>query len=224
MRFTNFVTCGLLATAVSACTSATPPQSAAKQSNVAQVGAAQINSTITVTELPAEKIINAETRAIFDEATRALKAGRADEAQRGFLKLTQTNPELSGPHANLGLIYRSANKLPEALKEFELAVHLKPNHAVYHNQLGISYRQLGQFDKARVAYEQAMTIDKSYASAILNLGILHDMYMGDAKRALELYTQYLALTPAGDAQVSKWIAELKNRKAAPGSVAAKEKT
>ncbi len=87
-----------------------------------------------------------------------------------------------------------------------------PQQATTLNQLGISQRQAGQFDKARQAYEQAIALDASYGSAILNLGILQDLYLGDSKQALQLYERYLALTPSGDATVSKWIADLKNRK------------
>ena len=47
---------------------------------------------------------------------------------------------------------------------------------------------------------------------MLNLGILHDLYLRDGKRALELYDRYLALSPGGDATVAKWVADLKNRK------------
>jgi tetratricopeptide (TPR) repeat protein len=82
------------------------------------------------------------------------------------------------------------------------------------NQLGITYRQQGQFAKAREAYEKAIALDPAYATPLLNLGILHDLYLGDGKRALELYGQYLALSPSGDAAVSKWVADLKNRKPA----------
>jgi tetratricopeptide (TPR) repeat protein len=80
------------------------------------------------------------------------------------------------------------------------------------NQQGVDYRQRGQFDKARDAYEQALALDPSYALAILNLGILQDLYLGDAPAALSLYQRYLALTPTGDALVAKWVAELKIRK------------
>jgi Flp pilus assembly protein TadD len=148
----------------------------------------------------------------FDDARSALAAGRADEAERGFRVLAQSNPDLAGPHANLGLIYRRAGKLPEAVAALERAVQASPKRAVYLNQLGITYRQQGQFAKAREAYENAIALDPAYAAPLLNLGILNDLYLGDGKRALELYGQYLALSPSGDAAVSKWVADLKNRK------------
>ena len=158
----------------------------------------------------------------FDDARKALRAGRTDEAERGFRALAKEHPELGGAHANLGLIYRHANKLPESVAELELAVRASPSQALYYNQLGISYRESGQFQKAREAYEKAIDLDASYASPILNLGILHDLYLWDGPRALELYDRYLALSPGGDAQVSKWVADLKNRKPQPITVSRKE--
>jgi cellulose synthase operon protein C len=88
------------------------------------------------------------------------------------------------------------------------------------NHAGVTRRQAGDFKAARLAYERALEIDPAYAPALLNLGILHDLYLGDAARAAELYASYLALTPAGDGAVTKWLAELKNRK--PAQVAARK--
>jgi tetratricopeptide (TPR) repeat protein len=79
------------------------------------------------------------------------------------------------------------------------------------NQQAVALRQKGEFGPARVAYEQALKLDAAFAPAVLNLGVLHDLYLGHPAEALALYERYLALTPAGDAQVGKWVAELKNR-------------
>jgi tetratricopeptide (TPR) repeat protein len=159
----------------------------------------------------------------FDDARRAMRAGRMDEAERGFKSVVQFHPELGGPHANLGVIYRQANKLPEAVAELELAVKASPRQPVYFNQLGITYRLQGQFTKAREAYERAIDLDANYAAATLNLGILSDLYLWDGKRALELYDRYLALTPSGDATVTKWVADLKNRNKAAQAASAPRK-
>jgi tetratricopeptide (TPR) repeat protein len=161
---------------------------------------------------PAKPAVDPAVQRAFDGARLALNAGRTDQAERAFRALTQSNPELGGPHANLGLIYRKANKLPEAATEFEQAVRLSPDQPVYYNELGVTYRLQGQFTKAREAYEKAIALDPNYAAAVLNLGILNDIYLWDAPRALVLYERYLALTPGGDATVTKWVADLKNRK------------
>jgi Flp pilus assembly protein TadD len=155
--------------------------------------------------------VDPRAQAAFDTARRAMRAGRNDEAERQLKVLAQSNPELGGVHANLGLIYRQAGKLPEATTAFEKAVQVSPDQALFHNQLGITYRQQGQFTKARDEYDKAIALDATYASPVLNLGILNDLYLQDRKRALALYDQYLALS-GGDAAVTKWVADLKNRK------------
>ncbi|HEY6512707.1 MAG TPA: tetratricopeptide repeat protein [Burkholderiaceae bacterium] len=158
-----------------------------------------------------EAPVDPRASAAFDTARRAMRAGRNDEAERQLKALAQSNPELGGVHANLGLLYRQAGKLPEAAAALEKAVQTSPRQAVFHNHLGIVYRQQGLFTKARDAYEKAIAIDASYASPVLNLGILSDLYLQDRKRALALYDQYLAMA-GGDAAVTKWVADLKNRK------------
>ena len=147
----------------------------------------------------------------FDDALRALRASRTDEAERALVALTKSAPELAGPHANLGLLYARAGKLPQAVAALEQAVQLSPQQPLYFNALGIAYRQYGQFAKARAAYEKAIELDASYAAPLLNLGILHDLYLRDGPRALELYGRYLALSSNPDAVVTKWVADLKNR-------------
>jgi len=190
----------------------------------APAGAASAAAAVATTPTPIEPEVAVPPAAqrAFDDARRAMRAGRMEEAERGFKSVVQFHPELGGPHANLGVIYRQAGKLPEAVAELELAVKASPRQPVYFNQLGITYRLNGQFAKAREAYERAIDLDPNYAAATLNLGILSDLYLWDSKRALELYDRYLALSPGGDATVTKWVADLKNRKPAQ-TAARKEK-
>jgi tetratricopeptide (TPR) repeat protein len=180
--------------------------------------------TAAVAKAEPQAPVNPAVQRAFDDALRSLRAGRTEQAERGFRALTQSNPELGGPHANLALIHRQAGRLPEAVAELEQAVRANPRQPIYLNQLGITYRQQGQFAKAREAYEKAIALDPAYAAPQLNLGILHDLYLGDGPRALELYGRYLALSPAGDATVAKWVADLKNRnKQQLGMLSRKEK-
>lgn len=158
----------------------------------------------------------------FDDALRALRAGRNEDAERGFKALTQSNPELGGPHANLGIIYRQAGKFTESVAALEQATKLSPEQPVYFNQLGISARHAGDFAKARAAYERALDIEPKYAAAQLNLGILFDLYLRDSAKALEAYERYAALSGGQDASVAKWVTDLKNRKPAQNSAPAKK--
>lgn len=158
----------------------------------------------------------------FDDALRALRAGRAEDAERGFTALTRSNPELGGPHANLGIIYRQAGKFTESVAALEKATKASPEQPVYFNQLGISARHAGDFAKARTAYERALEIEPKYAAAQLNLGILFDLYLRDNAKALEAYERYAAISGGQDATVAKWVTDLKNRKPAQNNAPAKK--
>jgi Flp pilus assembly protein TadD len=165
--------------------------------------------------------VSPAVRQAFERARRALQAGRVDEAERRFRALARSYPELGGPHANLGMIYRHAGKLSDAVAELEQAVRLSPRQPVFFNQLGITYRQQGQFRKARDAYERAIALDPNYAAAYLNLGILCDLYLWDASRALEMYDRYLALAGSDDT-VNKWVVDIRNRNRQQSKLSRKE--
>lgn len=204
------ITLALLAT-VGACASA--PEVVKKPVEAVQ----QVVSTAVAAVTPAEAPVNPQAQATFDAARAHLRAGRTADAERGFRDVIARHPELGGAHANLGLILRNAGKLDESVVALERAVEVSPKQAVFHNQLGVSHRHKGQFQKARNAYEQAIALDENNADAHLNLGVLLDLYLADSALALAHYERYLAMSPAGDAAVGKWVADLRNRK--PASVA-----
>jgi tetratricopeptide (TPR) repeat protein len=210
MRSADIAAALFAAAVLAGCASVQAPIARVQQAVAPVVAAAASAPPAAEPQLP----VSPAAQRSFDDARRAMVAGRTEEAERGLRALVQSNPELAGPHANLGILYRQAGKLPEAAAAFEKAVKASPQRPVYLNQLGITYRQQGQFAKAREAYEKAIALDPAYAAPWLNLGILHDLYLGDGPRALELYSRYLALAPSGDAAVSKWVADLKNRKPA----------
>lgn len=168
---------------------------------------------VAVTEPP----VKAEWRRAYDQALAVLRDGQSREAEQRLLALTREAPELSGPFANLGLLYRNAGRNVEAIAAFERAIEINPKRAVYYNELGISYRLEGKFDKARRSYRQAIDLDSQYAAAYLNLGILYDLYLQDPKEALPYYQRYRELAPADAAMVSKWIVDLERRTGAKGS-------
>ncbi len=173
--------------------------------------ASAVATAASAPKAPAMPAVDPAVQHSFDAAGRAMRAGQQQVAEREFRALAQSHPDLGGPHANLGLIALRAGKPEQAVAELELAVKASPEQARYYNALGVAYRQQGQFTKARDAYEHAIALDAEYAAAVLNLGILNDLYLWDGPRALELYNRYLVLAPGGDATVTKWVADLKNR-------------
>src|SRR5574341_315627 len=120
MRFADALARALLCTglcSMAACSSLGQPLTAVKEAGAAlqaSVAAALPGSPAsapqpeaTASAVAARKIdvrppVDAAEQRAFDEARRALRAGRSEEAERGFRALAQANPELGGAHANLG--------------------------------------------------------------------------------------------------------------------------
>ena len=130
--------------------------------------------------------------------------------------------ELNAHRAAEGLYDDWVKKSYEALRELRpgrwnkaerQAPGASPASAL--NQQAIALREKGDFAKARQTYEAAIAADANYAPAVLNLGVLHDLYLDHPGEALDLYNRYLALTPGGDAAVTKWVADVKRRAPAP---------
>ena len=197
------------------CASVTTPIEAMKQA--VTVGASS-PAPAAQPAAPAAPIA-AEVQSQFDRALQAQRAGKLDDAARQWRELAQAHPDFGGVHANLGIVLRQGGREAEAVASLERAVEINPTQARFHNELGIAYRANGQFGKAREAYEHALTLDANYAAALLNLGILHDLYLGEPAKALALYERYLALAPGGDATVTKWAADLRRRVPAPVTAA-----
>jgi len=160
---------------------------------------------------PAEAPVSPALQQAYDHALAHLKAGRNKEAEQTLLALTQRAPELSGPHANLGIVYHRTGRTKAAIEALNRAIQLNPRRAVYYNELGIIYRQEGKFDDARRQYRKALDADPDYALAHLNIAILYDLYLQDPKEALPHYQRYQQLLPAEDGVVAKWIIELERR-------------
>ena len=172
---------------------------------------ARMPAPANAVESKSESTVNPAVQRDFAGALNAMKLGRYQDAERMLLALTRVHPELSGPYANLGIVYFRLGKMPAATEALEKAIAINPDRAAYHNQLGIVYRQSGQLDKAREAYARALQIDSNYLNTHLNLGILYDLYLQDQGKALQHYERYQALLPSADAQVNKWIVDLKQR-------------
>ena len=211
MRILRTATLAGAAAALGACSSVPKPGDLVDRA-AAAIGASATTAANTLAPPPAA--VSADVQAQFDRALQAQRGSRFDEAERLWRALAETHPELGGVHANLGLLHARAGRSADAVAALERAVQASPAQPRFHNELGIAYRNNGQFAKAKDAYERALAIDANLAAAVLNLGILNDLYLGNSARALELYERYLAIAPGGDASVTKWAADLRQRKPA----------
>lgn len=157
-----------------------------------------------------EDVMPQLARQDYQLALGALKNGKYEVAERFLQPLVERFPELSGPLANLAIIYFHTGREQLAREAFKKVTEMGPNAAAS-NYLGILARRDGDFAAAEKYYRQAIVAESTYANAYLNLGILQDLYLGDLQAALASYKHYQMLTRDQDKTVEKWIVDLQRR-------------
>jgi Flp pilus assembly protein TadD len=158
----------------------------------------------------------------YAAAVAQLQAGdeAADTALQAF---SAAHPELSGPLLNLALLRMREGDENSARGYFDQAAAVCTSCAPVWNGLGVLHRQQGRFREAEQAYLQAIELDPGYALAYYNLAVLYDLYIQRPELALVNYQQYISLgSDDGNAEVERWIADLRRRVSAMPTTARAE--
>jgi Flp pilus assembly protein TadD len=153
---------------------------------------------------------------------RALNAMNAEDwfqAEVEFEQLIVEYPAYPGPYVNLAILYRRDNRVDEAEFALNQALAIAPEHPAANSELGVIYRERGDFADAESAYRRALEGDPSYALAHYNLGILYDIYLKREADALEHYEAYLSVAARPDAEVERWVVDLRRRLGIPAETA-----
>lgn len=172
----------------------------------------EAESTVTQGTINPGVALDSNILSDYMMAANSYKGGNLKVAETIFLKLATANPELPGPHANLGMIYSTKGEFDKAEVEFNRALTLKPDLPEVYNQLGILHRNKGQFDQALQSYQAGLKLAPDNPNLLINLGILYDLYLNQPQEALKLWQHYKTIA-SEDKQVDTWIADINQRAA-----------
>lgn len=125
----------------------------------------------------------------------------------------ETAPNKARPHLNLGTVYQMHHQLPEAIKEYQIAIRIKPDlYAVYSNIGGL------QVDSGNVAagietLKQVISLAPNYAEPYINLGVAY-MRQGNYADSIGYFDKAIQLNPAAEWAYRNRDEALKNLTAA----------
>lgn len=173
-------------------------------------GGETVEPNIPDINLPAfkERAVPEEAASDWELAKGFMQERSWARARQAMSSLHKRYPEFSGPLLSLALIHWQTDQKDKARPLVEEAIKRHPRNAAAYNLLGAVERRDGQFDKAKQAYENALAANPDFGPALLNLGILNDLYLGNKQAALSLYEKFQSLQDEEDNQVRLWIADL----------------
>lgn len=145
----------------------------------------------------------AELTALLAKASRALAAGRADEAQRHFTAVLQHDAGHAQAHFHLGNLLLAQGRLDAAEMHLRRACAAQPGHAQALCNLGALLKDRGRGDEAMALLEQALAQQPTLAPALFNLALLR---IGQRRwaDAVTLLRHYMTAAPR-DAEGPYWL-------------------
>lgn len=156
-------------------------------------------------------VVTADARSAFAAGVDAYRQGANDQALAHFLAAAEVMPGQAAPHLNAGLVLAGLGRVQEAAAQLDLAIAAAPANCDAQVARGLLARRSGDFSVAEAAYNACLANEPAHAGALRNLGVLYEIYLRDAERALLAYRACLAASPGGDAEVAAWIAHLEGQ-------------
>ncbi len=146
--------------------------------------------------------------------TLLLQGGELQAAESLLRERLSRHPEDVIYQTNLGLLLAKTGRAKEAVPVLESVLLRAPNSCPAALQLAEIYVQQFSIDQAEQAYRSCLAANPNESTALLNFGILLELYRGDLNAALGYYERYQLVTSEADAAGSRWTTDLNRRVAA----------
>lgn len=116
------------------------------------------------------------------------------EEIKGILAADPTN---RNAWVALGNQYFDSNQYIEAIDAYDKALELQPDDPDVLTDQGVMFRSLGWFDRAIQNFTRASELNPNHATSLFNLGVVYRHDLQDFPKAIEAWTRFLELNPAG---------------------------
>jgi Flp pilus assembly protein TadD len=140
-----------------------------------------------------------------------LKDHQVEAAETLLIAELNRRPDRISAKTNLGLLYANTGRSEQAIAVLDDLVASHPGVCAAQIKLAQLHREAYRFDEAEAAYGECLRHKPTHPAALLNLGILFELYRGDFNAALVQYERYQASTVEPDRRVEGWIADLSRR-------------
>jgi tetratricopeptide (TPR) repeat protein len=136
---------------------------------------------------------------LFAEAVRHHTAGGLFQAERGYRRILELDPDHAGSLHLLGVIGLQSGHLQAAEAMIRKAIALQGAMPDYHCNLGSVLQAMGKKQEALDCFQQALSLDPAHSKALNNAGNAL-LELGRPSEAIPYYERALQRTP-GDADV-----------------------
>ncbi|HVT79435.1 MAG TPA: tetratricopeptide repeat protein [Phycisphaerae bacterium] len=122
------------------------------------------------------------------------RAGRFEDAERGYLEILARRPEHAPALNLLGMLAGQTRRAELSLEYFSRAVKASPSNAEYHNNHANALMMAGRVTDALEAFQQAVQLRPDISEAHRNLGVAFNM-AGRRDEAMASFRKALEVQP-----------------------------